>query len=420
MRKMLLAVAIGMLVTEGESRATPSPGDDPRNWLELVRNFQWRVPDLYGYRTLMRWGFGGGKPLLIVNNINVATLAIDRAETKYGPIPLDWTTYMESNPPMRSKLIKAVGDDARHRTVSGPLNPTDPNMPGLVVQLDDGYITGYQHLHGTNDLRVEGWAEVTPGRDGSRVITYHLRYLWHDRIDPMEQLTYDAMLAQLAKRLRPNATDYDIEILWQEIAQVRVASEGRIVAAQGYPFDPPDRKPSVFTWTGRPIVPQLWTPPWPFEPVIINRARDRWNTRRRVVPYLYTYFELVQSKDDSQRQAQLEAERARQAQLEAERVTRMQLEANRARRAQLEADLARRAQIEEYLARRARLDDGYRAQRAQQLWMPPRRDRQPQIPYVEVCLEGSACRRAYGGPVGDPGAGAGPAGPGIGHRLVTQ
>ena len=163
----------------------------------------WTIPgvlvgilgDKQGQIILDHWLEGSGTPMII-------------PETDSS-----WSNYMRANNLLRYRISTELQKDVFNRTTSGNLNKN------IYVEIQNGYTTGYEYLHGTNGgLDINGTVEVrsTPISNGSLrkiELIYDIRFTWNDIIDPNEQYEKDRLLSLGAEWLY-NPKDYIIKISW--------------------------------------------------------------------------------------------------------------------------------------------------------------------------------------------------------------
>ncbi len=141
--------------------------------------------DERGRELLGRWLDGSGQALRVHNG--------------------NWGEYMKNNTLLPPQLQIRIGSDAVTRTSSGSINIV------FSAEIENGYFTGYQMLHGTNprvgNFEIKGNAtvyNVGPGQD----IEYKLTYTWNDIIDPNANYPKDTAFAGVLD-LFYDPSDYD-------------------------------------------------------------------------------------------------------------------------------------------------------------------------------------------------------------------
>jgi len=192
-------------------------GFDP---LGLRRRGSWIDPgwfDEVGWDLFWRWLWGDGSPVELWD------------DPLYRP-------YMMAHPQLRYQLRHLVIGDARGRLKGGILGTVSINSP--IVLPDNGYHTGYELLHGTNEnaggFRVLG---PEPQIDNCVVRYHHLKYQWGDIMDPNPQYWGDTFYSKLLFW----GTDYEIYIIWtvDEPVEVEFSPDLRwVVGVRGaYPSE---------------------------------------------------------------------------------------------------------------------------------------------------------------------------------------
>lgn len=162
-----------------------------RRWRE--RNYRsisnGSVFDERGRELLGRWLNGTGNEL----------------RTHNGP----WGEYMRQNHHLRTNVLNQLQIDNARRTSSGPIYMRFHN------EIENGYNTGYQMLHGTHSIagnfEIQGNATVLEDKT-----VYNLRLTWHDIIDPNATYPEDSTLAYLLYILY-DPRDYSVHISWDQI-----------------------------------------------------------------------------------------------------------------------------------------------------------------------------------------------------------
>ena len=148
----------------------------------------------------------------------------------------EWGRYMMANELLRGQLIDQLVVDAKNRTDTGTV---DIDFP---ARIENGYITGYQMLHGTyldkGDFQIKGKATVVSGSEDYgliKTIKYDLTYTWNDIIDPkVEKYQSDRILRDILNIFYDPA-DYDAHISWSTACTVTIGPN--TLEGSGYPFD---------------------------------------------------------------------------------------------------------------------------------------------------------------------------------------
>ncbi len=90
-------------------------------------------------------------------------------------------------------------------------------------EIQNGYLTGYEMLHGTSDNGQMGFSVLSGvGKFNKESGDYEFTFVleWRDRINPNmgqgDQLPYD-----IATSINPDAKDYNITIQWTQIVKIK-------------------------------------------------------------------------------------------------------------------------------------------------------------------------------------------------------
>lgn len=150
------------------------------------------VKDIRGLEIASHWLFGGGEKKIIKNDPK-------------------WTNYMNNNA-MLNKQIQSNLSQIPITESSGKITTH--------AEIEDGYTTGYEMLHGSNknvgDFVINWKRESTTidESNGSIKSTFSLKLEWHDIIDPNNTYAQDKKYSsQLKKVFTPK--DYEIHIYWE-------------------------------------------------------------------------------------------------------------------------------------------------------------------------------------------------------------
>ena len=118
-----------------------------------------------------------------------------------------WSDYMRANGLLYAKISAKLRRDSKTRTSSGSIDLTIP------MEIEDGYSTGYEFLHGTNrsvgDFNIQGDVIVS-----DNVISYNVTLTWNDIIDP--NLKNGPDWIALILYLLYDSKDYIIRISWED------------------------------------------------------------------------------------------------------------------------------------------------------------------------------------------------------------
>ena len=96
-----------------------------------------------------------------------------------------FTAYMKANTLLDKQIKEKIQQDALFRKTSGSVDIV------FHAEIEDGYLTGYQMLHGTNsrvgDFSIMGTANIAYMERSNKIIDYDLRLTWNDIIIFLEQ-----------------------------------------------------------------------------------------------------------------------------------------------------------------------------------------------------------------------------------------
>ncbi|MBP1223633.1 hypothetical protein [Flavobacterium sp. 1355] len=189
------------LNTDGSKKSNEGPGPIKRYNDWIFRNFTVNTPnwwpnnflfDARGYELFSHWTNGTGRDL----NYNEGY----------------WGEYMRDNDIINELLISSSNGIA-NEMIEKHLNTITKKSSNFHVEIQDGYFSGYEILHGTLYFSYE----VT-GKYNSKNETFTFDYSlkWRDRINP-NKYSGDNVYADYYKG---SAKDYDITIRWKQTVQV--------------------------------------------------------------------------------------------------------------------------------------------------------------------------------------------------------
>lgn len=122
-----------------------------------------------------------------------------------------WSDYMRANSLLIGQVERELIKDYDSRSSSGTVNIT------FYAEIENGYFSGYQMLHGTNstvgDFNINGTATVSIDSIGNKTITYDVTEAWNDIIDPNSTDLMDILLSY-SLGLIYSPTDYIAKISW--------------------------------------------------------------------------------------------------------------------------------------------------------------------------------------------------------------
>lgn len=169
-----------------------------------------------GGEIINHWLHGGGREL-VINNPR-------------------WSSYMMANKPLREQIRPRLINDAMGRRFSGSFIQNFHGDTGT-----QGWVTGYQVLHGTNDtvggLEMGGMAEVTNNPDGSRTVRYQVKYTFNDIADALKNNSADQFLKTLSGILFwADRQDFVVRVIWESDCEIILTLDNHIQKTRGYPF----------------------------------------------------------------------------------------------------------------------------------------------------------------------------------------
>jgi len=195
-----------------------------RNYLEILNSEHRMYPPttnipaglIEGLEISNHWLHGGGRELVINNS--------------------RWSSYMMANQPLREQIRFWLINDALERKFSSSFSETIHGDTGT-----QGWVTGYQVLHGSNstvgDFEMGVMAGVTNNKDGSRTIRYQMKYTFNDISDPLANNMADQFLKTLTGILFwADRKDFVVRIIWEADCEVTITSDNFIIETRGYPF----------------------------------------------------------------------------------------------------------------------------------------------------------------------------------------
>jgi hypothetical protein len=157
-----------------------------------------------------------------------------------------WQNYMRANQLLPSQAREALRPDILERAARGA------DIGDFAIRfhgnIENGYGTGYQLLHGSKavpdrgewlgedqgDVQMVGTATRECRRDGKTGFIYTIRTTWNDIIDPNPRYVLDTILS-VALHAVYHPRDYKIKITWESTAHVVV--DNGIVTGTGWPYD---------------------------------------------------------------------------------------------------------------------------------------------------------------------------------------
>ena len=130
----------------------------------------------------------------------------------------NWQDYMRSNEKLTGDIIWEIGDvmekDEKTRNKLKKTGKLDFNVT-FHGEIENGYFTGYQMLHGTHsglgDLQVKGTIYYNSKTGNSR---YEYEATWNDKIDPNASYSEDVISSKILKVLYSPA-NYNVKIRWK-------------------------------------------------------------------------------------------------------------------------------------------------------------------------------------------------------------
>lgn len=130
-----------------------------------------------------------------------------------------WEDYMSDNGYIREHLMEKAADYA-HQMKSGKNESMTFGDRGFeFIEIQNGYLTGYEMLHGTQYFKVEKATGVYNKETGT--YTFNFSLLWRNEINS-NALQGDSKIANAVKKLNPNAKDYFINIRWNQQMSIKI------------------------------------------------------------------------------------------------------------------------------------------------------------------------------------------------------
>jgi hypothetical protein len=144
--------------------------------------------DTRGEELLSRWLNGSQKTLTTKNGV--------------------WGDYLFANKALRRQILDQLISDATKRNQSGDV------FIVFHAEIENGYTTGYEMLHGTNrdvgDFTVIGTATVYKDHT-----VYNVSLTWNDKIDPNFQYSNDKKYSDWA-HIFYSPKNYTVHLSWNE------------------------------------------------------------------------------------------------------------------------------------------------------------------------------------------------------------
>ena len=151
--------------------------------------------DSRGEELFSHWISGSGKDLLL-NGKN-------------------WQDYMRNNEYINSDLMKDAFEIASGMA-SNSQTSTSKKSGNHHIDIQDGYTTGYEMLHGTNFFSYGVVGEYDSKTD---TYTFNFNLKWFDRINPNLNIKTDVKYAKYASYLY-SPKDYNVSIRWTQTITV--------------------------------------------------------------------------------------------------------------------------------------------------------------------------------------------------------
>ncbi len=165
--------------------------DTRRRWRDENRERRTNLSlfDERGRELLGRWLDGSGKTLNTKNGV--------------------WGEYMKNDQLLNKQILDVLKKDASIRNESGKVNFQ------FHAEIENGYLTGYEMLHGTvtplGDFQINGTAKFI----NSNQIQYSLSLTWNDVIDPNATYDTDTKLSKVLNFFY-SPKDYEVHINWED------------------------------------------------------------------------------------------------------------------------------------------------------------------------------------------------------------
>lgn len=130
-----------------------------------------------------------------------------------------WGGYLDSHSTITSTLNKKIEDDAKTRAASGEID-----LKFQMTLPDNGYRTGYELLHGTNNdvggFTIKGNVSVSD-IGNTRTLTYTVVNTWNDIIDPNPTYIMDTVYS-IGLNWIFSPQDYQTHLSWEKTYTIKM------------------------------------------------------------------------------------------------------------------------------------------------------------------------------------------------------
>lgn len=151
--------------------------------------------DARGQELLSHWLSGSGKDLVLDNEA--------------------WQDYMKENDILNDEIIRNAFEIASGMSIDKK-KKTSAESGNYHVDIEDGYFTGYQMLHGTNFFSYGVVGKYDKKTDS---YTFNFNLKWFDTIDPNHSYPLDSALNDALNKVY-SPVDYNVAIKWKQTITV--------------------------------------------------------------------------------------------------------------------------------------------------------------------------------------------------------
>jgi hypothetical protein len=151
--------------------------------------------DARGQELLSHWLSGSGRDLVLDNEA--------------------WQDYMKENEILNDEIIRNAFEIASGMSIDKK-KKTFVESGNYHVDIEDGYFTGYQMLHGTNFFSYGVVGKYDKKTDS---YTFNFNLKWFDTIDPNHSYPLDSALNNALNKVY-SPVDYNVAIKWKQTITV--------------------------------------------------------------------------------------------------------------------------------------------------------------------------------------------------------
>ncbi|WP_428232718.1 RHS repeat domain-containing protein [Flavobacterium sp.] len=151
--------------------------------------------DARGQELLSHWLSGSGRDLVLDNDA--------------------WQDYMKENDILNDEIIRNAFEIASGMSIDKK-KKTSAESGNYHVDIEDGYFTGYQMLHGTNFFSYGVVGKYDKKTD---TYTFNFNLKWFDTIDPNHNYPLDSALNDALNKMY-SPVDYNVAIKWKQTITV--------------------------------------------------------------------------------------------------------------------------------------------------------------------------------------------------------